>query len=160
MIGVLGAVGQTMESRRVRLCVSWATRISQFPTITSVEDPAAGSYRHELALALRPLEAAELRFFNVGIRYGDEDGSRRACHELARAAAAAESWLVTNPCPDAEINQHVLDQIQTCRIISRLVSSNKSTGDEQIKERLEFRLDDLQHKLLWHRDAIAVWVHT
>jgi hypothetical protein len=125
-----------------------------------MEVQEAGSYRRALALTLRPLEAAELRFFNIGIRYGDEGGSRRACHELARAAGAASSWLADNPCPDAEINRHVLDQIQTCRTISRLVSSNRSSGNEQVKERLEFRLDDLQHKLLWHRDAIAAWVRT
>jgi hypothetical protein len=118
------------------------------------------SYRQALARALRPLEEAELRFFNLGVRFGDENGSRLACHELARAAGSAESWLVANPCPDAEINQHLRAQIQTCRTISRLVSSNKSSADEQLKERLEFRLDDLQHKLLWNRDAIAAWVAT
>jgi hypothetical protein len=118
---------------------------------------ASDWYRAALVEALRPLGDAEARF-QVAYRHPSRADIAGACDQLMKAALQAESWYAEHPCPNADVNFHLKGQVQACRRIERAITSwSWRAQDQEFMSRIDFQISDLQHKLLWHRDAIAAW---
>lgn len=124
----------------------------------NVMDPGeADWYRSAIKGALEGLGDAEARF-EVAYRHRNRADMTGACSQLVDAANRAESWLAENPCPNQDLAFHLKGQITACRRIERAVTSSEwRAGDPEFMDRVDFHVTDLQHKVLWHRDAVAKW---
>lgn len=121
-------------------------------------DPdTADWYGRAVTGALRPLGDAEARF-QVAYRHRKRADIAGACDQLSQASAGAGSWFATNPCPDPNLSGHLMGQVSACEGLAVAITSSAwAIGDERIMSQVDFKVADLQHTLLWHRDAIASW---
>jgi hypothetical protein len=122
-----------------------------------VDREASDWYRAALVEALRPLGNAQARF-QVAYRHPGRTDITGACDQLMKAALQAESWHAEYRCPNADVNFHLMGQVKACRRIERAITSSSwRAQDQEFVSRVDFQISDLQHRLLWHRDAIAAW---
>jgi hypothetical protein len=119
-----------------------------------VDQKAFDWYESAVRDRLRPLGDAESDF-NAAYRGGNAAAIARACENLARAAQKAESWSAAHRCPSESVEGHLKGEVAATRLIVRTATAYPVS--DEVAERGEFRIADLQHKLLWHRDAIAAW---
>jgi hypothetical protein len=111
-------------------------------------------YREAAQEVLRPLENAESHFDTA--YSGDEKSAlSEACEHLSRTARQAEAWSAGHPCPASGTEFDLGDRIKVCRRLVEFVSAVLVRSD--LADRVDFHVADLQHRLLWHRDAIATW---
>jgi hypothetical protein len=109
-------------------------------------------YREAAEAVLEPLGDAESHFDSA---YNDlqKAALSEACDRLNRTARQAESWSAGHPCPSPDTAFHLRDRIKACHRLVEVVSAVPVRPD--LADRMDFQVADLQHKLLWHRDAIA-----
>jgi hypothetical protein len=111
-------------------------------------------YREAAEAVLRPLGDAESHF-DSAYSHREKTALSEACDRLSRAARQAESWSAGNPCPSSDTEFHLRDRVKVCRMLVEVVSAVPVRPG--LADRVDFQVADLQHKLLWHRDAIATW---
>jgi hypothetical protein len=111
-------------------------------------------YREAAQEVLRPLGDAESHF-DAAYSGGEKSALSEACEHLSRTSRQAEAWSAGHPCPASDIAFHFRDRIKVCRELVELVSAVPVRPD--LADREDFHVADLQHRLLWHRDAIAIW---
>lgn len=119
-----------------------------------VDEESAAWYRGAVVAVLTPLGKAESDF-HIAYRGGRRTALVEACNHLIAAATAAESWIAAHPCPSSEIDAHVQGQVRAIRDLVRCMTSIPI--NPALEDRTDFHIANLQHKLLWHRTAIATW---
>ena len=115
---------------------------------------SADWYREAAGAVLRPMAEAESDF-NAAYRGGRQTAIAKACQHLGRTARQAEAWSASNPCPSSDAELHLSGRVGACLRIVDCLSATPIRAE--LAERRDFRVADLQHKILWHSDAIATW---
>ncbi len=115
---------------------------------------SAAWYRQAAQEVLRPLGDAEADF-NAAYRGGRRTAIARACEHLGESARQSEVWSAAHPCPSSDAARHLEGLIADCRSIVECLSV--SLVKPELADGRDFRVADLQHKLLWHRDVITTW---
>jgi hypothetical protein len=111
-------------------------------------------YREAAEAVLRPLGDAESHF-DTAYSGRKQMALSEACERLGSTARQAESWSAWRPCPSPDTAFHLRDRIEVCRRLVEVVSAVHVRPE--LADRVDFHVADLQHRLLWHRDAIATW---
>jgi len=111
-------------------------------------------YREAAEAVLRPLGDAESHF-DSAYSHREKTVLSEACERLRSTARQAESWSARHPCPSPDTAFHLRDRIKACSRLVEVVSAVPVRPD--LADRVDFQVADLQHRLLWHRDAIATW---
>lgn len=115
---------------------------------------SASWYREAAEAVLRPMADAESAF-NAAYRGGRQAAIAKACTHLEKTAHQVEAWSASNRCPSSDAEIHLNGRVHACLRIVKCLSATMVRAE--LEERRAFEVADLQHKILWHRDAIATW---
>jgi hypothetical protein len=119
-----------------------------------MDSVSADWYREAAKANLGPLGDAESDF-SAAYRGGTRASIAQACEHLRKSALQSKSWRAIHPCPSLDTDLHLKSRVEVCRWIVEVLPA--SPVREDLADRVDFRVADLQHRLLWHRDAIAAW---